>query len=62
MRRLPTLIAPEVEDVPVGVLQSGGGNLVLAIPSERVNTVLDLAGLTSLFSVFEDLTAAVGSF
>ena len=42
--------------------KSGGGNLVLAIPSERVKTVLDLAGLTSLFSAFDDLTAAVGSF
>jgi len=42
--------------------KSGGGNLVLATPSKRVIEVLELAGLTSLFTVFDDVTAAVGSF
>jgi anti-anti-sigma factor len=42
--------------------KSGGGDLVLATPSKRVIDVLELAGLTSLFTVFDDVTAAVGSF
>lgn len=42
--------------------KSGGGNLVLATPSKRVVEVMQLAGLTSLFTVFDDVTAAVGSF
>ncbi|WP_420645204.1 STAS domain-containing protein [Candidatus Leptofilum sp.] len=40
----------------------GGGDVRLAAPSERVSEVLSLAGLDSLFKVFEDDTAAVGSF
>lgn len=40
----------------------GGGDVRLASPSERVSEVLSLAGLDSLFKVFEDDTAAVGSF
>jgi anti-sigma B factor antagonist len=42
--------------------KSGGGDLVVAEPSTRVVEVLQLAGLTSLFTVFDDVTAAVGSF
>ena len=39
----------------------GGGNLAVAAPSKRVVEVMDLAGLTLLFTIFDDLTAAVGS-
>lgn len=42
--------------------RSGGGDLVLATPSNRVAEVMQLAGLTSLFKVYNDVTAAVGSF
>lgn len=42
--------------------KGAGGNLILAAPSDRVAEVLQLAGLTSLFDVYEDVTAAVGSF
>jgi anti-sigma B factor antagonist len=38
------------------------GDVRLASPSERVSEVLSLAGLDSLFQVYEDDTAAVGSF
>jgi anti-sigma B factor antagonist len=38
------------------------GDVRLAAPSERVSEVLALAGLDSMFQVFEDNTAAVGSF
>ena len=38
------------------------GDMRLAAPSERVAEVLSLAGLDSLFQVFEDDTVAVGSF
>jgi anti-sigma B factor antagonist len=38
------------------------GDVRLAAPSERVAEVLSLAGLDSLFKVYEDDTAAVGSF
>ena len=38
------------------------GDVRLAAPSERVAEVLSLAGLDSLFKVYEDNTAAVGSF
>jgi anti-sigma B factor antagonist len=41
--------------------KSGGGNLAVATPSKRVVEVMDLAGLTLLFTVFDDLTAAVAS-
>ena len=40
----------------------GGGDLVIAQPSERVREVLDLAGLTSVFTVYGDTVEAVGSF
>lgn len=42
--------------------KKSGGTLALATPSERVKDVLQLAGLTSLFVVFDDVTAAVGAF
>ena len=42
--------------------KSGGGALVLADPSSRVVEVMQLAGLTSLFALFDNVTAAVGSF
>lgn len=38
------------------------GNVVLAAPSDRVKEVLELAGLTSIFNMYTDETAAVGSF
>lgn len=38
------------------------GDVRLANPSARMKEVLDLAGLDSVFSVYEDSTAAVGSF
>jgi anti-sigma B factor antagonist len=38
------------------------GDVRLANPSERVVEVLALAGLDSLFEVYENDTAAVGSF
>jgi anti-sigma B factor antagonist len=39
-----------------------GGDLRLARPSPRVKEVLDLAGLTTIFEIFDDPVAAVGSF
>ncbi|MBK8984939.1 MAG: STAS domain-containing protein [Chloroflexi bacterium] len=38
------------------------GDVRLAAPSQRVNEVFSLAGLTVLFQTYDDLTAAVGSF
>lgn len=38
------------------------GDVRLAVPSERVSEVLSLAGLDSIFNIYEDTTAAVGSF
>lgn len=38
------------------------GDLRISAPSERVSEVLNLAGLTSLFKIFDDDTSAVGSF
>lgn len=38
------------------------GDMRLAAPSERVAEVLSLAGLDTLFQVYDDDTAAVGSF
>lgn len=38
------------------------GDLRISAPSAKVLEVLDLAGLTSLFQVFDDDTSAVGSF
>ena len=42
--------------------KKNGGNLCLAQPSVRVKEVLDLAGLTPVFSVYPDVVEAVGSF
>ncbi len=39
-----------------------GGDLHLAQISERVKEVLDLAGLTPVFTVHADIVAAVGDF
>jgi len=39
-----------------------GGDLRLAQPSERVRDVLSLAGLDSVFKIFDDQVGAVGSF
>jgi anti-sigma B factor antagonist len=38
------------------------GDLRISSPSDKVMEVLNLAGLTSLFEVFDDDTLAVGSF
>jgi anti-anti-sigma factor len=38
------------------------GDLRLANPSERMAEVLDLAGLDSVFSIYDEATAAVGSY
>lgn len=42
--------------------KKGGGDVVIASPSERVREVLDLAGLTSVFTMYDDVLEAVGSF
>ena len=39
-----------------------GGDVRLANVSARVDEVLSLAGLNSIFQIFDDDTAAVGSF
>ncbi len=39
-----------------------GGDLRLAQPSRRVSEVLELAGLNSIFTCYDDVTEAVGSF
>jgi anti-sigma B factor antagonist len=38
------------------------GDLRLANPSERMSDVLNLAGLDSVFSIYDDATSAVGSY
>lgn len=38
------------------------GNVVIATPSERVAEVLSLAGLDALFTSYDNITEAVGSF
>jgi anti-sigma B factor antagonist len=38
------------------------GDLRLSAPSDRVQEVLDLAGLDSLFQIFDDDVSAVGSY
>ena len=43
-------------------VKQDGGDLRLCNPSERVREVLDLAGLSSIFAIYEDQVAAVGSF
>ncbi len=42
--------------------KTDGGDLRLARPSARVKEVLDLAGLTTIFEIYDDPVAAVGSF
>lgn len=42
--------------------KKGGGDVVIADPSDRVREVVDLAGLTSVFTMFDDVLEAVGSF
>ncbi|HEY4691650.1 MAG TPA: STAS domain-containing protein [Anaerolineae bacterium] len=42
--------------------KKGGGDLVIARPSSRVREVIDLAGLTSVFTMHDDTLEAVGSF
>ncbi len=42
--------------------KAGGGDVRLAQPSQRVREVLELAGLNSIFTTYEDVTDAVGSF
>ena len=39
-----------------------GGDLVLCSPSARVMEVLNLSGIASVFKIFEDQVAAIGSF
>jgi anti-sigma B factor antagonist len=39
-----------------------GGDLRLCNPSPRVKEVLDLAGLTTIFDIYDDQVTAVGSF
>jgi anti-sigma B factor antagonist len=38
------------------------GDVRIANPSERMEEVLNLAGLNTVFSVYEDSTSAVGSY
>ena len=42
-------------------LKPRGGKLVIAQPSERVKDVLELAGLESLFPVYDSTVAALAS-
>jgi len=42
--------------------KSGGGDVRIAKPSKRVKEVLELAGLNVIFSMYDDLVEAVGSF
>lgn len=39
-----------------------GGDVRIANPSERVSEVMSLAGLDALFQMYDDVTAAVGSY
>lgn len=39
-----------------------GGDVRIANPSERVSEVMSLAGLDALFEMYDDVTAAVGSY
>lgn len=43
-------------------VKRGTGDLRLAAPSERVRDVLDLAGLDSIFEIYDSQVEAVGSF
>jgi anti-sigma B factor antagonist len=42
--------------------KSSGGDVRIAQPSARVKEVMDLAGLTQIFAMYDDLVEAVGSF
>ena len=42
--------------------KKGGGEVVIARPSARVRDVIDLAGLSSVFTMYDDVVEAVGSF
>jgi anti-sigma B factor antagonist len=42
--------------------RTDGGNLVISAPSARVREVMDLAGLTDVFPIFDEQVGAVGSF
>ena len=42
--------------------KKGGGEVVIARPSARVREVIDLAGLSSVFTMYDDVVEAVGSF
>lgn len=42
--------------------KSGGGDVRIAQPSRRVREVIDLAGLNSVFTIYDDMVEAVGSF
>ncbi len=43
-------------------VKTAGGDLRLCSPSERVNEVLKLSGLDSIFQIYADQVSAVGSF
>jgi len=43
-------------------VQSAGGDLVIAEPSERVTDTLEIAGLDVLFTTFDDRESAIGAF
>lgn len=42
--------------------KKGGGDLIIARPSARVREVVELAGLSSIFTMYDDVVEAVGSF
>jgi len=42
--------------------KKGGGDVVIARPSTRVREVIELAGLSSIFTTYDDVVEAVGSF
>lgn len=42
-------------------MRGKGGKVLLAQPSERVREVLQLAGLESIFPVYDDTEAAIGA-
>lgn len=43
-------------------VQSAGGDLVIAEPSERVTDTLEIAGLDVLFNTYDDRESAIGAF
>lgn len=52
----------ELIDTQNACKKSLRGELVLAAVPQRIREVLDLAGLTRMFKIFETETEAVGSF